>query len=80
MSKFTFSREPAVYVGVIAAFLISLFTAGVVQTDDATRNAVLALIPVLAGIATRFLVTPNSSVPAAPAASAPPATPAAPSA
>ena len=74
MSKFSLSREPAVYIALIGAVLAAVVNSGVAPQLSDNAAGLNSLIVLLCGIATRFFVTPNGSVPAP---AAPPAKPAA---
>lgn len=57
-------REPAVAVGLVTAFLGVLLVYGVLDEKQAAAwgTFLLALIPVVQGIVTRFFVMPTATV------------------
>lgn len=76
--KFTFSAEPAVWIGLIASILVAVITqvvgSGLITNADGlnTLNALITIIPVVAGLLIRQFVTPVATpapTPPPPAAS-----------
>lgn len=65
MKAITFSREPAVYIGLLGALAVAVVHSGAVPqlTDNA---AVLdTIIAALVGAAIRFFVSPKTTTPTA---------------
>lgn len=62
MSKFTFSKEPAVYIGLLGAIAAAVVHSGAfpVLTDNAAAADVL--IAAAIGILIRFFVSPSPAV------------------
>ena len=77
LSRITFSREPAVWIALLGAVAVAVVQSGAFPSVTANAAGYTTLITLVVGIAIRFFVTPNGSVPAPVAA--PAAGPAAPS-
>lgn len=75
--KFGFGAEPAAWIGLVATIVVGALTqivgSGLITSADGLNvlNALIAVIPVLAGLVIRQFVTPAAPAPAP----APPAIP-----
>ena len=70
MQSIKFSRNPAVWIGLIGAVAVLVVQSGISPELAANAGPLSVLITGLVGIAIRFFVSPAVGTPAAPAAPA----------